>query len=245
MKSLLKLTFLGLVLSITLMAQTLKSEKELQAYYNKIEKIIKTEQNKSTKVTIDKDKAEKFTIPSYKDTTFFKDKENGYAYGYLNDGSLSVIVQLNSKSNIEGTIKVLEPNGALKILAYVEEYKLGNDELIFSGIMRIYQNGKLFAETPIYMNKINGLKKVYFPNGNIREEFYYTDNEENVLGKQYYENGKIRESIEYKNGIKDGKFLEYYPSGKLKSEVTFKNDKPTGKAVLYDENGKVLDTKTF
>ncbi len=108
----------------------------------------------------------------------------------------------------------------------------------------------------------NGLKKTYYSNGNIENEYTLKDSELSGIGKSYYENGNLKIVSNFIKGKKNGNSKEYdeygnitadftylngdlngaykiYEYGKLKLTGSFKNGSKDGQFKIYDEEGKL------
>ncbi len=85
---------------------------------------------------------------------------------------------------------------------------------------------------------LNGPSKSYFENGILSQELNYKEDLEDGLRKIYYDNGKLKEKGTTLNGLASGHFVFYNESGTIGSEVEYKEGKKNGLEVVYDEEGK-------
>ena len=119
--------------------------------------------------------------------------------------------------------------------------------------------------------QLNGLKKEYYPSGQICKEYYIENGVPNGIVKSYsekgflvsqqnvvygipngiqkffYENGQVRYENNFEDGKPQGISKEYYEDGTLKIN-SFLNGEPwelTGNTDMYYENGLVKTKSTF
>jgi antitoxin component YwqK of YwqJK toxin-antitoxin module len=183
-----------------------------------------------------------------KKTGIWKEKTEMYMYygNYKNDKR-------------EGVWIGYHPNG---IISSIDEYKDGkkngcsigidvagfytrrdyytNDTL--DGVSLSYTNSngpKVHSEISYKMGKLNGLKKVYYPEGNIQEEGYFINNLRTGKSKWYTTDGNLSMEYNYKNGNMEGAQKTFYPNGNIASEVNAINNLEEGEYTEYTENGKV------
>ncbi|HSD15250.1 MAG TPA: hypothetical protein VLB74_11425 [Flavobacterium sp.] len=86
--------------------------------------------------------------------------------------------------------------------------------------------------------KLNGVRKVYFPNGKITEETNYLNGVKHGKYKKYADNGVVLEDSNYKNGQYDGMATFRLSEKQISGQGMFKNGKKVGKWKVY-ENGKM------
>jgi antitoxin component YwqK of YwqJK toxin-antitoxin module len=93
----------------------------------------------------------------------------------------------------------------------------------------------LIARSGIY-DPDNGFKKIYYDNGELKQEVNLKNGELNGLFKQYHENGKLHISGNFLSGKENGVFKEYYEDGSTKVECTYLNGKMDGEYKRYMNN---------
>ena len=127
------------------------------------------------------------------------------------------------------------------------------------------QKGFKFCGSFYYRKPMNCQYKVYYPNGNLEEEYLLIDSFIDGKAKYYYENGKIFADANYKKGVRDGAYKTYYENGMLWSDYIYRDGKllntisdnmpdgtPTGTSVKdgngvsmgQSADGKVIISKT-
>ncbi len=183
-----------------------------------------------------------------KKTGIWKEKKDMFTYyGTYKNGSR------------EGLWVGYHPNG---IISSLEEYQAGkkngysigidvagfynrketyvNDTL--NGTSLIYTNAgapKIHSQTDYKMGKLNGLKKIYYPDGGLQEEGYFVNNMRHGISRWYTTDGKLSIEYNYKYGNLDGIQKSFFPNGNTSSEVTSVNNLEEGEYTEYFERGKV------
>ncbi|ULC58791.1 DUF4375 domain-containing protein [Flaviramulus sp. BrNp1-15] len=121
-----------------------------------------------------------------------------------------------------------------KTMSLIESYIRKNPNEIC-----LDEDGKEFDLT------FTGLCKTFYPDKNVKEEFYLEQGVINGEFKSFYENGKLKERIDYKKGEQTGEREEFFENGALKYKVV--KDKPNEVLIhkWFYENGvqKKLETK--
>jgi exodeoxyribonuclease III len=97
------------------------------------------------------------------------------------------------------------------------ERKIGvwyfNNEIFNGKFIDYYYSGRIQSEGILINGKIDGLRKMYFQNGNLSIERYYTNSIPNGLEKEYYEDGTLKQKGSRINGEEDGVWETYFPNG--------------------------------
>lgn len=102
-----------------------------------------------------------------------------------------------------------------------------------------HPGGKAIMSTERFIKgKLTGLRKVFFPNGNINEETTFVNGLKEGIYKKYTEKGIVLEDSNYKNDQLHGQAIYRNGDGQLASEGKFTNGKKTGIWKFY-ENGKL------
>ncbi|ESU28830.1 MORN repeat protein [Flavobacterium limnosediminis JC2902] len=86
--------------------------------------------------------------------------------------------------------------------------------------------------------KLNGVRKVYFPNDKIAEETTYVNGKKEGKYKKYADNGVVLEESNYKNDQYDGMATFRISEKQISGQGMFKNGKKVGKWKVL-ENGKL------
>jgi len=116
-------------------------------------------------------------------------------------------------------------------------YAYQDDKL--NGLSReFYENGDLKVESEYKMDKLVAQKK-YRSDGKIEYDLKMKADRKYELTREFHPSGKLFRERRLVNGKRVGIEKEYYPSGKIKAERTYKKGKKQGSAKGYYENGKV------
>ncbi len=139
--------------------------------------------------------------------------------------------------------------------AYVDDkgivYVIG-EKIPFTGIVENYKvppisegDSVLEGKIPFKNGVVDGVSKLYYPNGKVQNESTHKKGVPDGVSKTYYENRKLKVELPFKNGIIEGIAKVYYLTGKLMSEESYKNDQLDGIVKRYDENGKLIEQETY
>jgi antitoxin component YwqK of YwqJK toxin-antitoxin module len=112
---------------------------------------------------------------------------------------------------------------------------------LFTGEWKYYhQASKIVMILENYKNgKLEGLRSVYYPSGNIAEEISYQNNIKNGLYKSFSENGIILEQSIYKNNEYNGFATFKDAKDSIVSMGLFLNGQKSGIWEFFD-NGKLV-----
>ncbi len=109
------------------------------------------------------------------------------------------------------------------------------------GEWKIYhQGGKAVMSIENYSKgKLNGVTKVFFPNGAIAKEAGYKNGIANGIYKKYTEKGTVLEDSNYKNGKLHGPAVFYDKSGNVSSKGEFVKGYKFGYWEYYEDKKMV------
>ena len=96
------------------------------------------------------------------------------------------------------------------------------------------------AQQELFKEGIRNGKSIEFENNTTNDTLIYTTFKNNKLDgikKEFYPNNKIWRIIEYKNGIQNGTQKKYSLEGKIEMEISFKNGKKDGVWHYYFDSG--------
>ena len=85
---------------------------------------------------------------------------------------------------------------------------------------------------------INGMYKIYYPDGKIRMEVESKNGKPHGVGKTYDEDGHLQHQASFNDGVLNGDVYQYYPNGRVHNEMHYLNGVPDGVQKTYDENMK-------
>ncbi|MDP2386379.1 MAG: hypothetical protein Q8M29_08400 [Bacteroidota bacterium] len=124
-----------------------------------------------------------------------------------------------------------------KSQSVIDSFALEFYPMVFYKVKGYYPSGQLESDLPrttsdnIDHCPPTGFWKYYYPTGNLKGEFDFTDYENDkgvVTRKEYYENGKTKSEQQWKDGLKDGRWKEYDDTGNLKKTQFYNKDKLKG-----------------
>ena len=118
-----------------------------------------------------------------------------------------------------------------------------NNEIYNGKFIDYYYSGRIQGEGTLINGKLDGLRKMYFQNGNLSVERYYTNSISNGFEKEYYEDGTLKQKGILINGLEDGVWETYFPNGQVKRKANFKNGKIEGENINYYSTGRILSTE--
>lgn len=189
--------------------------------------------------------------------TILEDPERGNEVAENDIADMNVIKNKDSLKNL-GFEKF---DGAIFI--YTKEYRKRPEEIkqipsskqmerkngiwyynngIYSGkFIDYYYSGKIQGEGILKNGKIEGLRKMYFQNGNISLERNYTNSLPDGLDKEYYENGTLKQKGVFVAGNEEGAWESYFPNGQVKLQSNYKNGEVFGTVIKYYSTGKIKE----
>lgn len=157
----------------------------------------------------------------------------------------SVWTFYDEKGNVIKRINYL--NG--KKNGYLFEYKYRTD--IDTTLELLY----LDYEALYVENKVEGIAKYYYENGNVKEKYEYRKGYRDGFGYEYAIDGRIISIIMYnkderidkefinrydKEGLKHGVWKEFFPNGKLKKEYNYRHGVLDGLIKEYNQKGEIV-----
>ena len=146
------------------------------------------------------------------------------------------------------------------------EYKDG----VRHGLEKHYTvaNRKTYARTviPWKNGKVEGTRRVYFPDGQLMVEVDYKDGMPVGKSTTYDTQGRVIRQTDYEGGVRHGRRVDYYPrevrrivpivrgeihgvvrtyypDGQLKSETPFRHDLQHGAEKHYNPDGQLTETR--
>lgn len=92
---------------------------------------------------------------------------------------------------------------------------------------------------------VNGLEKVYSPQGWLQMEGDMREGERNGVWTSYSPLGKVKSRNEYRNGKLEGLSTVFRDNGALYYSGKYKNDKQVGRWEFYNETGNLERTVNY
>jgi len=93
----------------------------------------------------------------------------------------------------------------------------------FTGIRQYFSNTTLSYEVTFKNGVRNGLMKTFYPDGRLRQTFWYENGTREDTAIWFYEDGKIFRKTAFKRDSMNGLQIQYYKSGKVKAKLEFVN----------------------
>ena len=90
----------------------------------------------------------------------------------------------------------------------------------------------------------DGIREVWYENGNKRIEFGYKNGKRHGCSTSWYENGTKKQVVNFIDGIRGGEFELYYEDGKLSAKGVFANDKPNN-VTMYNRDGVTINDEKY
>jgi antitoxin component YwqK of YwqJK toxin-antitoxin module len=103
-----------------------------------------------------------------------------------------------------------------------------------------FMNGKLEGEGTLKDGVVNGIRTVYYQNGNKDHYRNYVNGVAEGYSEEYFINGNIKQKGSFKDGKDDGIWIEYYSTGTIKRQNNFVNLQPD----MTKEEKKFYDLQT-
>ena len=116
-----------------------------------------------------------------------------------------------------------------------------NNEIYSGKFIDYYYSGKIEGEGILKNGKIEGLRKMYFQNGNISLERNYINSLPDGLDKGYYENSVLKQKGLFVAGNEEGAWESYFPNGQVKLQNNYKNGEVFGTVIKYYSTGKIKE----
>lgn len=116
----------------------------------------------------------------------------------------------------------------------------GLQSKIKNGIIKVYREDKirLHKELSYKNDKLDGLSKIYHPNGTVYLETEYANDKRHGLTKQYFQSGILYSETQYDSGKITGILKKYHKDGKLKAEVPYNKGMECAGLKEYILNGE-------
>jgi antitoxin component YwqK of YwqJK toxin-antitoxin module len=170
--------------------------------------------------------------------TYYSKKDSRLLYSgkcvtcYRNGQLKSQISIVNGKQDSIG-LEYYE-SGCLQSKMFYVVGKLDGEITFF------YDSTNNKAQQELFKEGIRNGKSIEFENNTTNDTLIYTTFKNNKLDgikKEFYPNNKIWRIIEYKNGIQNGSQKKYSLEGKIEMEISFKNGKKDGVWHYYFDSG--------
>ena len=77
-----------------------------------------------------------------------------------------------------------------------------------------FDNGNLKSENYWSGVKLEGPAKLWHSNGNLKQSGVLVEGQLNGLVRSFFSNGQLQQEVEYAYGVEEGVIRRWYPSGK-------------------------------
>jgi antitoxin component YwqK of YwqJK toxin-antitoxin module len=166
--------------------------------------------------------------------TFNHGKETG-TFKFFEDNEKSILMATRIFSDNGSCYTTFFDEKGNKVSEGREVNKLNEGEWKF-----YHPGSKALMSSERYIKgKLSGLRKVFFPNGNINEETTFVNGVKDGIYKKYTEKGILLEDASYKNDQFHGPVTYKNGHGQLVAKGQYTNGKKTGFWKFY-ENDKLV-----
>ena len=193
------------------------------------------------KITVreDPEKGNEITESDIADMNVIKNKDSLKVLGFEKfDGAIFIFTKEYRKRTEE--IKQIPSSKEMERKNGIWYYK---NEIYNGRFIDYYYSGRIQGEGIMKNGKLEGIRKMYFQNGNISVERNYTNSISDGLEKEYYEDGTLKQKGVFINGKEDGIWETYFPNGQVKQRTNLKNGIVDGESTIYYSTGKILSTE--
>lgn len=108
-------------------------------------------------------------------------------------------------------------------------------------ITAYYANGKKAIEETYKSGNLDGIKKIYYPDGSVYSEYLYKAGDYHGAFKEFYANGKVSEKGTFVDDELEGEYITYYEDGTVQRTENYVCGERHGKAVYFKKGVKVKE----
>ena len=203
--------------------------------------------------------------------TFFEDKSVKTEGNYLDDQINGLFKEYNTQGDIILLEKyendILITDAAETIVVDIRNDYFSNGRVSGSGAYKkgnkhgvhrrydeqgnvidavLYDEGKEVGRGIIGVSgKIEGPWKLYYPNGNIKEEGEYKEGQRDGNWQFYDQSGKLIQKGNFRKGKPDGLWRWFHDYGTIRREESYTRGREDGESVEYDKEGKIISQGSF
>ncbi|MDR2027571.1 MAG: hypothetical protein LBQ01_08445 [Prevotellaceae bacterium] len=112
-------------------------------------------------------------------------------------------------------------------------------------IKRTYKDGVLVSEEPFVNNRMHGVAKHYYSNGNLRDTIVYKEAKRHGTMASYYDTGEKHGDVTYLDGKIHGTRHNYKKDGSPTMVCTYEKGKPVPPLEEYDAAGQKIKQPTI
>jgi antitoxin component YwqK of YwqJK toxin-antitoxin module len=175
-------------------------------------------------------------------------KPNGYWRSYYRNGELKA--EGNRENFLLDSLWIFYDRDGIATVDI--EYKYG----LKDGLRRSYELGKIVKEEPFLADKLEGLTRIFYPNGYLAKEIPFVQGSESGTGFEYAADDKrIITVLTYKNATlirqqsinrwdlqkqKQGLWVVFHKNRGIQVEGPYQNDLKNGYWKFYQTNGNLI-----
>jgi len=209
--------FLSLILSFSLLSSYAQDTKKVEKILYIIDNVPIIDDPDDSMGTLTTDNVSTVQVVTNKDSI----NRLGYS-------AMDKIIFINTKEYVKRpeeikkipTTQVMEKKDGV--------WYLKNSTTPYSGrFIDYFLNGKIQGEGILKDDVANGVRTVYYLNGNKSYFRNYVNGVSEGYSEEYFPNGKLKQKGSFKNGNDDGLWQDFYSTGAIKRQSTFVNLKPT------------------
>lgn len=151
------------------------------------------------------------------------------------NGTVDLEYYINKDSLRHGQLKRYLPNSTLAEESHYTNGKQDGIRILY------YENGNPESKATYVNGKLSGTKQVFYDTGELLIDSKYENSEIIGVFKKYYKNGKLQEEVTFANNTENGPFIEYYENGRKKWQGNYLNgDNEFGIIEHFDEDGELI-----
>lgn len=125
-------------------------------------------------------------------------------------------------------------------------YQVDKKSGLRMGIYRsFYEDGQVFEESMYVNDTIEGVRKLYHPNGKLMIEEHYTNGLFEGPYRSWYPDGTLESEGQYEGNAMSGVWKLFYRSGQLHQELTFRDNLENGPFKTWHTNGQLMEEGTY
>ncbi len=143
------------------------------------------------------------------------------------------------------TISTLMLQAQRAELEYRDGYYYKNGMLYTGTHVYRYEEGTVKMEMNVRNGLLDGITRVYFPNGIQQEQRCYQDGEIDSLWITWNEKGVRIGEARYRLGKKEGFWYIWDDNGTKRYEMFYKDGSKAGTWYMWDENGILVSEKNY
>ncbi|MFA6582804.1 MAG: hypothetical protein WCS77_00780 [Elusimicrobiaceae bacterium] len=140
-----------------------------------------------------------------------------------------------------GVVKEFYPNGKIKVEELYQNGALNGKRIKYDEL------GRIWAEETYQNGMLDGLVKIhnYFKDKVFEEEAFFKNNKLNGVRKSYYPNGNPSVEETYKEGLLHGVRKSYYENGSINTEENYEHDRLCGTRRRYYDTGQLWNEESY